>query len=313
MLLSALVQAGTFVAWRSVSWRRYVVFSPPRPRPAPPLPTPPPAVMLSFASTVTLYVAKNCLGLESQLYSAVMEEDLSFSKEVARFVSRALIAQSTFEKMDADGGGELCVEEIGDVLRKFASDLSASEVDLCAELLVEAAEYDARAEGRPVAVGHICPTGFAALASDGRLTPTVLRDVLEKAGKARGAGSESSTRGSEAVGRMSIIASRMRAATVGRSMVRPRASEIGALRSRSKDNVEMGAVLRSRSNDDAAMGDVLRSYGASVSFANPMAAGGGGNDAGREAGLSDSVVALAEALGTRPSAVARSKGRRAGK
>eukprot|EP00401_Gymnodinium_catenatum_P005994 CAMPEP_0117539470 /NCGR_PEP_ID=MMETSP0784-20121206/43001_1 /TAXON_ID=39447 /ORGANISM="" /LENGTH=521 /DNA_ID=CAMNT_0005336097 /DNA_START=205 /DNA_END=1770 /DNA_ORIENTATION=- len=105
------------------------------------------AVMVQIARMITTVVAKHALGLQSKTYKAVIDEQLSFPKEFARFACQTLIAHETFKAIDSDAGRSISMFELEAMLREaLQEELNETEVHACTKALFEVA--DTRGVGR---------------------------------------------------------------------------------------------------------------------------------------------------------------------
>ena len=73
-------------------------------------------VLLGTAKSICDIVATNLLGVKSQLFSKFMREEVDLERECARFAVQALVATHFFKQKDADGSGNLDLEEIVQML-----------------------------------------------------------------------------------------------------------------------------------------------------------------------------------------------------
>jgi hypothetical protein len=95
-------------------------------------------VLFSTVAVFVSYVAQYCCGVPSKMYHAAIREELSFSREVARFTCQALIARTTFEHIDSSDNGSISKAEMQSTLtRTLFPWMSDVEVGDLAQMVVE--------------------------------------------------------------------------------------------------------------------------------------------------------------------------------
>lgn len=157
-------------------------------------------VFLGVAKTVVDLVAMNGLGVKSKLYKSFIQEEVDLESECARYAINALMASEFFKKKDADGSGQLDLNEIQEMLKQTfnsaaeAGDaetgvmsLSDNEIAALALYILRSCDEDReelRLQGKEkgldeLATSTISLREFLNLSSSSSVTVKALKEIVE--------------------------------------------------------------------------------------------------------------------------------------
>mmetsp|Transcript_25126 Transcript_25126/g.79614 ORF Transcript_25126/g.79614 Transcript_25126/m.79614 type:complete len:276 (+) Transcript_25126:1409-2236(+) len=100
-------------------------------------------VLVGVAETVVTYVALYALGLQSELYTEFIKEDVDYRKEYARFATSAIVASEIFFKHDTSGDRRLSRDEVLSILKNVFPSLPKAEVEQMTHYLMVNAQMSA--------------------------------------------------------------------------------------------------------------------------------------------------------------------------